>query len=188
MVFQHFSLFETLPVAENIQLALGPGSHKASAEAGLEERIGDVSGRYGLPLDPRRHIHSMSAGERQRVEIVRCLLQAPTLLILDEPTSVLTPQATAKFFQTLRRLAAEGCSILYISHKLDEILALCTRATVLRAGRVTGTCDPRQETSSTLAKMMIGGELPHPRHRAAATRGDGDLSVRHLSLAAEDPF
>ena len=188
MVFQHFSLFETLTVAENIELALGPGSHKASAAAVLEERIVDVSGRYGLPLDPRRHIHTMSAGERQRVEIVRCLLQEPTLLILDEPTSVLTPQATAKFFQTLRRLAAEGCSILYISHKLDEILALCTRATVLRAGRVTGSCDPRQETSSSLAKMMIGGELPHPHHRAATTRGDGGLGVRHLSLAAEDPF
>ncbi|HEV2040378.1 MAG TPA: ABC transporter ATP-binding protein [Casimicrobiaceae bacterium] len=184
MVFQHFSLFETLTVAENIELALGPGSNTA----GLKERVGDVSGRYGLPLDPRRHIHTMSAGERQRVEIVRCLLQEPTLLILDEPTSVLTPQATAKFFQTLRRLAAEGCSILYISHKLDEILALCTRATVLRAGRVTGSCDPRQETSSSLAKMMIGGELPHPHHRAAAARGDGGLGVRHLSLAAEDPF
>jgi simple sugar transport system ATP-binding protein len=188
MVFQHFSLFETLTVAENIELALGPDSHKTEAGAGLDERVRDVSGRYGLPLDPRRHIHTMSAGERQRVEIVRCLLQEPTLLILDEPTSVLTPQATAKFFQTLRRLAAEGCSILYISHKLDEILALCTRATVLRAGRVTGSCDPRQETSSSLAKMMIGGELPHPHHRAAATRGDGGLGVRHLSLAAEDPF
>ena len=188
MVFQHFSLFETLTVAENIELALGPGSHKASAAAGLEVRIVDVSGRYGLPLDPRRHIHTMSAGERQRVEIVRCLLQEPTLLILDEPTSVLTPQATAKFFQTLRRLAAEGCSILYISHKLDEILDLCTRATVLRAGRVTGSCDPRQETASSLAKMMIGGELPHPHHRAATTRGDGSLGVRSLSLAAEDPF
>jgi simple sugar transport system ATP-binding protein len=184
MVFQHFSLFETLTVAENIELALRSSSNRA----GLEERIVDVSGRYGLPLDPRRHIHTMSAGERQRVEIVRCLLQEPTLLILDEPTSVLTPQATAKFFQTLRRLAAEGCSILYISHKLDEILALCTRATVLRAGRVTGSCDPRQETSSSLAKMMIGGELPHPHHRAATTRGDGGLVVRHLSLAAEDPF
>jgi simple sugar transport system ATP-binding protein len=101
---------------------------------------------------------------------------------------VLTPQAAAKFFETLRRLAAEGCSIVYISHKLDEIRTLCTRATVLRAGRVTGICDPRQETSSGLAKMMIGGDLPHPHHRAATTRGDGGLSVRRLSLAAEDRF
>ena len=107
----------------------------------------------------------MSVGERQRVEIVRCLLQDPRLLIMDEPTSVLTPQAVEKLFETLRRLAEEGCSILYISHKLDEIRALCHRATVLRAGRVTGTCDPRRESSSSLARMMIGGDLPHPPHR-----------------------
>jgi general nucleoside transport system ATP-binding protein len=186
MVFQHFSLFETLTVAENIELALGPDAGRARAR--LDQRVRDVSARYGLPLDPRRHIHTMSAGERQRVEIVRCLLQEPTLLILDEPTSVLTPSATAMFFDTLRRLAVEGCSILYISHKLDEILALCTRATVLRDGRVTGRCDPRQETSSSLARMMIGGDLPHPHHRAATTRGDGGLGIRHLSLAAGDPF
>ena len=104
-----------------------------------------MSARYGLPLDPDRHVHTMSVGERQRVEIVRCLLQDPRLLIMDEPTSVLTPQAVEKLFETLRRLASEGCSILYISHKLDEIRALCHRATVLRAGKVTGTCDPRRE-------------------------------------------
>src|SRR5271169_1091636 len=184
MVFQHFSLFETLTVSENIALALEP----AAAKAALDARIRDVSERYGLPLDPRRHVHSMSVGERQRVEIVRCLLQRPQLLIMDEPTSVLTPQAVEKLFATLRRLAGEGCSILYISHKLDEIRALCQRATVLRAGRVTGECDPRQETSSGLARMMIGGELPHPRHRKATTRGDGTLAVRGLSLPADDPF
>lgn len=184
MVFQHFSLFETLTVSENIALALEP----ETAAAALDERIQDVSERYGLPLDPRRHVHTMSVGERQRVEIVRCLLQQPQLLIMDEPTSVLTPQAVEKLFATLRRLASEGCSILYISHKLDEIRVLCQRATVLRAGRVTGECDPRQETSSGLARLMIGAELPHPRHRQARTRGDGMLLVRRLSLPADDPF
>jgi ABC-type uncharacterized transport system ATPase subunit len=184
MVFQHFSLFETLTVAENIALALDP--HAVSAD--LPERIRDVSEHYGLPLDPRRHVHTMSVGERQRVEIVRCLLQEPKLLIMDEPTSVLTPQAVEKLFETLRRLAAEGCSILYISHKLDEIRALCQHATVLRAGRVTGECDPRQESASSLARMMIGGELPHPKHREATTRGDGALIVRGFSLPADDPF
>ncbi len=89
MVFQHFSLFETLTVAENIVLALEPGQ----AGADLPARIRDVSAKYGLPLDPNRHVHTMSVGERQRVEIVRCLLQDPRLLIMDEPTSVLTPQA-----------------------------------------------------------------------------------------------
>jgi ABC-type uncharacterized transport system ATPase subunit len=183
MVFQHFSLFETLSVAENIALALDA----SEARAGLAERIRDVSTKYGLPLDPERSVHSMSVGERQRVEIVRCLLQNPRLLIMDEPTSVLTPQAVEKLFETLRRLAEEGCSILYISHKLDEIRALCTRATVLRGGKVTGQCDPRRESSASLARMMIGGDLPHPKHREAHA-GTPALVVNGLSLASDDPF
>ena len=183
MVFQHFSLFETLTVADNIALAL----EGDRAGAGLPARIRDVSAKYGLPLDPARYVHTMSVGERQRVEIVRCLLQDPRLLIMDEPTSVLTPQAVEKLFETLRRLAVEGCSILYISHKLDEIRALCHKATVLRAGRVTGTCDPRRESSSSLARMMIGSDLPHPLHREAHTGADA-LVVRDLTLQADDPF
>ncbi len=184
MVFQHFSLFETLTVAENIALALD----SKRVGAGLPARIRDVSARYGLPLDPDRHVHSMSVGERQRVEIVRCLLQDPALLIMDEPTSVLTPQAVATLFATLRRLADDGCSILYISHKLDEIRALCHRATVLRAGKVTGECDPRMESSHSLARMMIGGDLPHPRHRHASTAGGPVLAVTNLTLPSPDPF
>lgn len=184
MVFQHFSLFETLTVAENIALALD----RERTGAGLAERIREVSSRYGLPLDPERHVHSMSVGERQRVEIVRCLLQDPRLVIMDEPTSVLTPQAIETLFVTLRRLAAEGCSILYISHKLDEIRALCHRATVLRGGRVTGECDPRAESASTLARMMIGGELPHPARRDSARGRDGVLVVDRLTLDSDDPF
>ncbi|MGD2172192.1 MAG: ATP-binding cassette domain-containing protein, partial [Gammaproteobacteria bacterium] len=131
MVFQHFSLFETLNVVENVALAL-PGSPDLKQLAG---RIVEVSSRYGLPVDPWRLVHALSVGERQRVEIIRCLLQNPKLLIMDEPTSVLTPQAVRKLFATLRQLAAEGCSILYISHKLDEIQELCHVATVLRDGR-----------------------------------------------------
>ena len=183
MVFQHFSLFETLTVAENIALALD----RERAGGDLATRIAEVSTHYGLPLDPGRHVHSMSVGERQRVEIVRCLLQDPRLLIMDEPTSVLTPQAVARLFETLRRLCDEGCSILYISHKLDEIRALCHRATVLRAGRVTGTCDPRLESSASLARMMIGGDLPHPQQREAKT-GEPRLVIDGLSLDADDPF
>ncbi len=184
MVFQQFSLFETLTVAENIVLGL----ERSRRGRELDARIRETSARYGLPLDPRRHVYSLSVGERQRVEIVRCLLQRPELLIMDEPTSVLTPAAVDKLFATLRHLASEGCSILYISHKLDEIRSLCDRATVLRAGRVTGNCDPRRQSSADLARMMIGRDLPHPQHRAATTRGDGLLEVRKLSLAAEDPF
>ena len=183
MVFQHFSLFETLTVAENISLALD----EKVAPAALAPRIRAVSQSYGLPLDPERLVHSMSVGERQRVEIVRCLLQSPRLLIMDEPTSVLTPQAVLKLFESLRRLAAEGCSILYISHKLDEIQSLCDRATVLRAGRVSGTANPREESARSLAQLMIGRELPACR-LGPARPGAPRLALQGLSLATADPF
>ncbi|MDR3392868.1 MAG: ABC transporter ATP-binding protein [Sulfuriferula sp.] len=183
MVFQHFSLFETLTVAENISLALDT----AIPPAELAKRISEVSMEYGLPVDPHRLVHSMSVGERQRVEIVRCLLNDPRLLIMDEPTSVLTPQAVLKLFDTLRRLASEGCSILYISHKLDEIQALCDSATILRSGRVTGTTSPKQETRESLAQMMIGRELPECQ-MDASTPGETRLLINHLSLSTIDPF
>ena len=184
MVFQHFSLFDTLTVAENISLA----QDAARPPADLSERVREVSQHYGLPLDPRRPVHTLSVAERQRVEIIRSLLLRPLLLIMDEPTSVLTPQAVANLFATLRALAAEGCSILYISHKLDEIRALCDRATVLRGGRVTGECDPRAESPASLARMMIGGELPHPHHRKSRAQGAPRLVVERLSLPADDSF
>jgi len=184
MVFQHFSLFETLTVVENVALTL----RRASDLAALAREISAVSTRYGLPIDPRRLVHALSVGERQRVEIVRCLMQKPKLLILDEPTSVLTPQAVRELFATLRALAAEGCSILYISHKLDEIKELCHVATVLRAGRVTGTCIPSEETPQSMARMMIGADLPVPRHGAPAANGEIRLRLAGLSHASPDPF
>ncbi len=184
MVFQHFNLFDTLTVAENISLCL-EGRRDLKA---LAEEIVRVSERYGLPIDPKRHVHHLSVGERQRVEIVRCLLQNPKLLIMDEPTSVLTPLEVDKLFATLRRLGQEGCSILYISHKLDEIRALCEAATVLRGGRVTANCDPRRETPKSLAEMMIGRELPVCRHSEARPDGEERLAVAGLTLASDDPF
>jgi simple sugar transport system ATP-binding protein len=184
MVFQHFSLFESLTVVENAALAL-PGRPEL---ADLSRRIEAVSKRYGLPVDPGRLVHALSVGERQRVEIIRCLLQNPKLLIMDEPTSVLTPQAVRQLFETLRKLAAEGCSILYISHKLDEIRALCHTATVLRAGRVTGRCRPADETPASMARMMIGDDLPVPRHAKAAGVGDTRLHLSGLSRPSADPF
>ena len=110
MVFQHFSLFDSLSVLENIRLGLPA----AQDTADLRARTIEVSERYGLPLNPDRHVYTLSVGERQRIEIVRCLLQQPQLLIMDEPTSVLTPQEVEKLFETLRRLASEGVAILYI--------------------------------------------------------------------------
>jgi simple sugar transport system ATP-binding protein len=183
MVFQHFSLFETLTVGENIALAL---DDKFDLKT-LGKRIRGVSAEYGLDIDPQRHVHSLTVGERQRVEIVRCLLQDPRLLIMDEPTSVLTPQAVRKLFATLRRLAAQGCSMLYISHKLDEIQELCDTATVMRGGRVTGKVKPGNETHASLAQLMVGHSLPDYTRRPH-TPGDVLLGVKHLSVTSDDPF
>jgi len=184
MVFQHFTLFETLTVAENIAL----GMDTAEEVKRLAARIEATAERYGLALDPHRYVHDLSVGERQRVEVVRCLMQGPRLLIMDEPTSVLTPREVERLFETLRRLAAEGCSILYISHKLAEIMTLCERATVLRNGRVTAACDPRRETSSSLARMMVGSELVACARPARRAAGHEVLKVEGLSLLADDPF
>jgi general nucleoside transport system ATP-binding protein len=184
MVFQHFSLFETLTVAENVALVL-PGKPRLDD---VSERIRTVSERYGLTVDPLALVHSLSIGERQRVEIMRCLLQDLRLLIMDEPTSVLTPQAATRLFETLRQVAGEGCSILYISHKLDEIKALCHRATVLRAGKVSGICEPQHETTSSMARLMIGRDLPKISHPEPAGDGQARLVVDGLSLASDDPF
>ncbi|RMD49817.1 MAG: ATP-binding cassette domain-containing protein, partial [Alphaproteobacteria bacterium] len=147
----------------------------------------EVSAAYGLPLDPGRTVGDLSAGERQRVEIIRCLLQDPKLLVMDEPTSVLTPQEVEILFRTLRQLAAEGTAILYISHKLEEIRTLCDRATILRGGRVVAEADPRQASARELAEKMVGAALPETR-RAARGGGEIRLEVVGLSLPPETPF
>jgi simple sugar transport system ATP-binding protein len=183
MVFQHFSLFDTLTVAENVWLGLPRGEALQS----LADRITAKAHEYGLELDPLRPVHTLSVGERQRVEIVRALLTDPKLLILDEPTSVLTPQAVEKLFVTVRKLAATGCSVLYISHKLDEIRSLCHRCTVLRGGRVAGICDPTQETTASLSRLMIGAEPPKLVHRAP-TPGALALRVQDLTIPRADRF
>jgi len=183
MVFQHFSLFDTLSVAENVWLGLDKRLNLAE----VSRRIVETTRAYGLQLDPARPVHTLSVGERQRVEIVRALMTNPRLLILDEPTSVLTPQAVENLFVTLRTLSQQGCSILYISHKLHEIRALCTACTVLRAGKVSGACDPRAETNASLSRLMIGAEPPALVRRVVTT-GDIVLEVKQLDLAREDQF
>ena len=183
MVFQHFSLFEALTVAENVAL----GMESPPAMRKLAERIAEVSTAYGLPLDPGRLVGDLSAGERQRVEIVRCLLQDPKLLIMDEPTSVLTPQEVSILFETLRKLQSEGTSILYISHKLEEIRTLCDEATVLRMGRVVGACDPRERSARDLAEMMVGARLATPTPKAH-DKGPVALRLDGVSLASANPF
>ncbi len=182
MVFQHFSLFETLTVAENIALAV------EGSVADLTKRIEAAADRYGLDVRADARVKALSVGERQRVEILRCILQDPKLIIMDEPTSVLSPQSIAQLFETLKALAAEGYGILFISHKLDEIRALCDTATVLRHGKVTGRVDPREETSRSLARMMIGRDLPQARHGAVDTVGEERLGLFGLDFTPEDPF
>ena len=183
MVFQHFSLFDTLTVAENVWLGLS----KADSLASVSRRVADTAQAYGLDIDPERPVHTLSVGQMQRVEIIRALLTSPKILILDEPTSVLTPQAVDKLFVVLRQLAAEGCSILYISHKLHEIRSLCTACTVLRGGKVTGVCNPADESNASLSRLMIGNEPPALQRRPAAV-GPRVLRVDSLTLPREDQF
>ncbi|MEM6896963.1 MAG: ABC transporter ATP-binding protein [Pseudomonadota bacterium] len=183
MVFQHFSLFEALTVAENIAL----GMEEPPKPRVLSRQIKEVSETYGLPLNPDRTVGTLSAGERQRVEIIRCLLQNPRLLVMDEPTSVLTPQEVDILFRTLRKLSSEGTAILYISHKLEEIRSLCEGATILRGGRVVETCDPREQSARALAEMMVGKSFASAT-RSAREVGAPVLAVSGLSLPASSAF
>ena len=184
MVFQHFSLFDALTVAENIALAL-PGKLDL---AGLSEKISRVSRDYGLPLEPTVHVADLSVGERQRIEIVRCLLQEPKLLIMDEPTAVLTPQEADQLFLTLDRLASEGCAVLYISHRLEEIKRLCHNATILRHGKVVADVDPQEETANSLASLMVGSDIHTIGDKAASVQGDVVLAINNLSAPPDGPF
>ncbi len=184
MVFQHFSLFEAMTVLENIALGMDSKIHARD----LEARIRAVMDQYGLKLDPHRTVSTLSVGERQRIEIVRALLLNPKLLIMDEPTSVLTPQEVEQLFVVLRQLAAEGCSILYISHKLHEIKALCDTATILRGGKLVDTCDPKVETSRSMAEKMIGAGLKEISKPAGRSLGREKLVVNRLSIPGAGPF
>ncbi len=184
MVFQHFSLFDALTVAENIAVAL-PMSMSVARVAG---ELAAISARYGLPLKPDAVVADLSAGERQRVEIVRCLMQNPDLIIMDEPTSVLTPQEVEDLFAMLQQLTAEGRAILYISHKLEEVRRLCQRATVLRLGKVVADCDPAQVPKAELARMMVGETVHAARPAGLAQAGEDALVVDRLSLPAASLF
>ncbi len=182
MVFQHFSLFDSLSVVENISLGMDHGADMDE----LAQQIQELSSRYGLPLDPQRHVYTLSVGERQRIEIIRCLLQKPKLLVMDEPTSVLTPQEVDKLFVTLRRLSEEGMAILYISHKLNEIKALCSRATILRLGKKVDSVLVESESAQSLAAMMMGKELKDVQHPEKTALGEVRLSVNALDMPAKD--
>ena len=183
MVFQHFSLFDALTVSENVLLGIDGliSSHS------IEKEIITISNKYGLPINPKMTVGNLSAGERQRIEIVRCLLQKPKLLIMDEPTSVLTPNEIEQLFKTLKKLASLGTSILYISHKLEEVRALCDKATILRNGQVVKHCIPEKITSSELAELMVGKKIL-PTVKIKATKNKILLQIKNLSLDSKNIF
>ena len=184
MVFQHFSLFDAMTVEENIAI----GISSDAAKGNLHQKIIQISKQYGLPLEPDRYVHTLSVGERQRIEVVRCLLQSPSLLIMDEPTSVLTPQEVGELFKTLRRLSEEGVSILYISHKLHEIKELCHTATIMRMGEVVAACTPKEETPRSMAEMMMGANLVSPERIDGKGVAKPQLVVKHLNVKSPHQY
>ena len=181
MVHQHFALFEGLSVTENIAFSIDGGVQGKK----LEKNILELAERYGMQVEPKRPVFELSAGERQRIEILRALLLNPELLILDEPTSVLTPQEANQLFDTVRILADNGHGIVFISHKLKEVKALCDAATVLRAGRVVGAFDPRQQSTESIAELMLGSR-DIGTTRQIRTIGDCRLSINRLSMMDND--
>ncbi|MCS0503757.1 ABC transporter ATP-binding protein [Ancylobacter mangrovi] len=181
VVFQHFALFDALTVVENVALGL-PGHEPLAA---LAARIDDCVHRYGLAVEPWRRVGELSVGERQRVEIVRCLLGDPRVLILDEPTSVLTPDESENLFRTVDLLTDEGRAVLFISHKLDEVRRLCHRATVLRGGRFIAEVDPKAETAGSLARLMVGAEVPRLPRVLEHELGEPRLLIRNLNIPGD---
>ena len=184
MVFQHFSLFEALRVEENIALAIP----RKFARRDLAQLIAEKSLEYGIPLNPAHMVADLSVGQRQRVEIVRCLLQEPRLLIMDEPTSVLTPQETEQLFGVLRKLAKQGCAVLFISHKLDEVKQLTRRATILRGGSKVAEVETAKKSTSQLAELMIGAKVQGIKTTAPRKKQKCLFAVRGLNRPASGAF
>ena len=184
MVFQHFSLFESLTVRENLIL----GIDEKISYSELKNKLKDISARYELPLDLDAPIITLSAGEKQRVEIVRILLQDPKLLIMDEPTSVLTPQEVTNLFKTLEALIKEGRTILYITHKLEEVINICDYVTIMRNGEVIDSCSIDKQTAESLATKMLGERLGEIKTDYSNVSEKINFEVKNLSSQFNDPF
>lgn len=180
MVFQHFSLFDQLTVLDNIALSQTSGYQPDK----LLSEITALSRQYGLSVSPQKRVATLSVGAKQRIEIIRCLMQQPKLLILDEPTAVLTPQEAEKLFVTLRILAQTGCAILYISHRLDEVRKLCHSATIMRNGRVVEEMIPAEKSTRAIAECMLGEQILTPKQVKKSAFRQTVLSVKQLNLPA----
>jgi general nucleoside transport system ATP-binding protein len=177
MVHQHFMLADNFTVLENVVLGSEP-HHGIQLDIGAARtRIRELSKTYGMPLDPDLLVEDLSVGERQRVEIIKVLYRGASVLILDEPTAVLVPQEVDELFRNLRELKREGVTVIFISHKLDEVLAIADRITVMRGGRTVATVNPGDVTARQLAELMVGSELPRPETRVSTVTDVVELSI-----------
>ncbi len=186
MVHQHFMLIPPMTVAENIVLGYEPGgTFSAYQQQEARNRIAELSRQYGLHIDPDAVTGQLSVGQQQRVEILKVLYRGAQILILDEPTGVLTPQETQELFQVLRGLVAQGKTIIFITHKLREVLELSDRVTVLRRGRVVGHLITRETTREEIARMMVGREVLLRVEKSPATPGEVLLRVEQITADSE---
>jgi general nucleoside transport system ATP-binding protein len=186
MVHQHFMLADNLTVLENVVLGSEPARGGLLDVREARRRIEELGARYGMEVDPDELVETLSVGERQRVEIIKVLYRGARILILDEPTAVLVPQEVEDLFASLADLKAQGVTVIFISHKLDEVLRIADSITVIRAGRTIGTAVPAETTARELAEMMVGSELPTPETRGSTVTEDVALDVHEITLVRDD--
>lgn len=180
MIHQHFKLVDVLTAAENIVLGL-PGGVRINRKA-LSEKIREISSRYGFDIDPDKKVYNMSVSEKQTVEIIKVLYRGADILILDEPTAVLTPQETARLFEVIRNMKADNKSVIIITHKLHEVLEISDRVAILRKGEYIGTVDTCEATENSLTEMMVGKKVELNIARSAPVNPVKRLSVSHLTV------
>ncbi len=186
MVHQHFKLADNFTVLENVVLGAEPRKGPMIDFDTARRRIREISAQYGLDIDPDALVEDLGVGDRQRVEILKVLYRGARTLILDEPTAVLVPQEVDELFDSLRELKDEGLAILFISHKLDEVLSVADEITVIRRGTTVATVDPKQTTARQLAELMVGSELPTPETSESTVTDVPVLTVRDLTVLSAD--
>ena len=182
MVFQHFNLFETLSVFEN--LIIDSDEQRES----LREKIDSIMKKYNFSIDLDIPVLNLSAGQKQKVEIIRCLIRNPKVLIMDEPTSVLTEQETSELFLSLKKFSEEGILIIYITHKLKEVMQLCDEVAVMRRGKLVSVSEIKNENIESLANKMVGQNLKTIKKKKAKTSSDQLIKITNLNFTSEDPF
>ena len=182
MVFQHFNLFETLSVFEN--LIIDSDEQRES----LREKIESIMRKYNFSIDLDIPVLNLSAGQKQKVEIIRCLIRSPKVLIMDEPTSVLTEQETSELFLSLKKFSEEGILIIYITHKLKEVMQLCDEVAVMRRGKLVSVSEIKNENIESLANKMVGQNLKTIKKKKAKTSPDQLIKITNLNFTSEDPF